>query len=222
MALRFYLREHQSDSNDPGYYAGILFNKNDGASLLRVDETVSATDEGDGYVFIVINRTWLHGKYIRWNWQGTNDQATARLFAACYIYDGEYDRTSSTDFPDRAALLTKGNGKLQTLSERTVGSPGFSAETVDVLVDTSGGSQTNCTLFFKMRDAWTANKISIDLDWVEINTSSGGSGNLYSEHFTDSVTMEVTGTYADYGYISTGTIDYGGETSTIYIGYLKF
>jgi hypothetical protein len=33
--------------------------------------------------------------------------------------------------------------------------------------------------------------------------------------------MESTGSYGDYGYISTGSIDYG-DGSTISIGYFKF
>jgi hypothetical protein len=72
-----------------------------------------------------------------------------------------------------------------------------------------------------MMDHWTANTVWQDIDWVEINTSSGGSGNLYSEDFTDSVVMEVTGTHGDYGYISTGSVS-AGEENTFYTDYLKF
>jgi hypothetical protein len=139
MSLQFALREHESDSCDPGYYPNITFTKTGGASKLRIDSSAANVDQGDGYAFIVIDRTWLNGKYIRWNWNGYSSSGSSRLYAAVYIYDGAYDRTSGTDFPSRTILLSKGNGKLQTLIEKTlIGS--FAAETQDILVNVSGGS----------------------------------------------------------------------------------
>jgi len=199
MSLRFSLREHDCYAN-ASYPPDIRFNKDGGASKIRIDSyTGGAGSVGYGYCFIVCDRAWLNGKYIRWNWNGYCSDAYTIAYAR--IYDGEYDRSSDTDFPSGAALLTKGNGLLQTLASKT---GEFAAETQDVLVDVSGGNQDKCTIFFCLYDTQGFFAMYLDIDWVEINTGSGGNGNIYSEQFTDSVTMERTGTLGDYGYISTG------------------
>jgi hypothetical protein len=168
-----------------------------------------------------VPRTWINGKYVRWTWNGYMSGTTNRIYAYALIYDGAYDRTSETDFPEGASLGTKGNGLLQTLYTEATSYGTWGPVTRDVLVDTSGGALDDCTIMLKIRDDWSGNTDYIDIDLVEINTSSGGSGNLYSEHFTDSVTMEVTGTHGDYGYISTGSVSVG-EENTFYTDYLKF
>jgi hypothetical protein len=94
------------------------------------------------------------------------------------IYDGEYDRSSGTDFPSGSDIPIKGAGLLQTLAVKT-GS--FASETQDVQVSVSGGSEDKCSLFFKLRDAWSTQNFWMNLDGVEFNTGSGGSGPLYDE-----------------------------------------
>ena len=41
----------------------------------------------------------------------------------------------------------------------------------------------------------------MDIDFVEINSESGGIGTVFLEHFIRDIHMEVTGTKGDYGYI---------------------
>jgi hypothetical protein len=120
------------------------------------------------------------------------------------IYDGEYVRSSDTDFPNGAGFPIKGAGLLQTLRSK---SGSFAYETVDTLINTSGGNQTMCTVFFFFQDGWSGQSGYLQMDWFEINSAAGGSGNLYLEPFDSAITMERTGTTGDYGYISTGDVE---------------
>lgn len=211
MPLRFSLREHKTYATyDPDF----TFTKPT-ATILR--QTTTNASLGNGWIFIVVPRTWLHGKYVRWNWEGYASFAAA-VFNV-YIYDGEYGRSSDTDFPSGSGIPTKGNGLLQTLRSKT---GTFAAETVDVQANVAGGSQDKCTIFFSLGDGWSAQNFWEQIDWFQINGGAGGANPLYDEQFTASITMERTGTTGDYGYISSGevparsvtTLDAGEITQT--------
>ena len=160
----------------------------------RVQLATSTAALGDTYAFLVVPRTWLHGKYLRFNWQGAG--VGTRLWAV-YVDDGIYLRSSNTDFPSGAGKLGKGAGRLQTPASKTTE---FSAQTVDVLMALSAGNQDFVTIFFFIHDGTDSVALTEDVDWLEVNTGSGGSGNLLTVHFTtSSVVMELTGTYGDYG-----------------------
>lgn len=194
MGIRFSLREHKLYA---AYNPDVSFIKQT-ATIVRAASTSAGM--GKSYIFVVCDRAWLNGKYIRFNWEGGSSYSDPEALHIAKIHDGEYVRSSDTDFPSGSEIPTKGNGLLQTLASH--GSI-FANETQDVLVNVSGGNQTKCTIFFETRDPWNGQSIWLQIDWLEVNTGSGGAGNLKSEHFTASVTMEVTGTYGDYGYIST-------------------
>jgi hypothetical protein len=154
---------------------------------------------GHGYAFFVVPRAWINGKYLRWRWDGGRfDTTDPRVHAQMLIYDGVYNRKSTSDFPSGSAIPTKGNGLLQKYDgPNTYGTWG--PTTVDLLVNVAGGCLDYVTIFFRMNDDWIANRIYLDLDFIEINTGPGGSGNIVTLHFTESVVMEVTETYLDYG-----------------------
>jgi len=193
-ALRFSLREHKSSS---GYNPVFVFSKPD-ASVVRMNNS-STFALGTGYFFIVVNRAWLNGKYLRFRWTATITTASVGV----YIYDGAYDRSSDVDFPSGAALLLKGNGLLQTLISA---SASFGWETRDLQTNLGAGSEQLCTVFFRARDHTSPGNVRIDLDWFEVNDSPGGADLLYSEQFISAITMEREGTYGDYGYISSGEL----------------
>ena len=153
---------------------------------------------GTGYFFIVVDRAWLNGKYLRFRWTGTITTASCDVL----IYDGAYDRSSDVDFPSGAPIATKGNGLLQTVISAAAS---FGWETRDLQTNLGAGSEEFCTVFFRARDHTSPGNVLLDLDWFEINSGAGGAGAFYDEQFTDAVTMERTGTFGDYGYISTGT-----------------
>lgn len=184
----FQLREHKS-------YAS--YNPVSSWSIqasTRVQLASSGAALGDTYGFFVVPRTWLHGKYLRFNWQGA---AVGTWLWAVYVDDGIYLRSSNIDFPSGAGKLGKGAGRLQTPASKTTT---FSAQTVDVLMALSAGTQDFVTIFFFIHDGTGSAPITEDVDWLEINTAAGGSGNLLTVHFTtSSVVMELTGTTGDYG-----------------------
>ena len=198
-SLRFSLREHKSYG---AYYPVVTFSKSD-ASSVRVHTANGVpfpASLGTGYIFIVANRAWLNNKYLRFRWKGSVPDV---LRADVYIYDGEYVRSSDTDFPSGSGIPAKGAGLLQTVVSRP---NNWSWETIDVQASVGGGSETKCTIFFKLQDGEASYAGYIDLDWFEVNDSPGGVDPLYSEQFTDEVVMERTGTYGDYGYIGTGEL----------------
>jgi len=203
MPLRFSLREHK-------YYAAYnpdyTFSKQT-ATILR--QTTPNPSLGFGWIFIAVPRAWLHGKYLRWNWQGGGSYVEA--VHTVLIYDGEYVRSNDADFPDGSDIPVKGAGLLQTLASRTTT---FGPLTDDVQANVAGGNQAKCTIMFRLSDGYLAQNFWQQIDWFQINTGAGGAGNLYSEEFTDSVHMERTGTTGDYGYISDGVVAAPPSVST--------
>jgi hypothetical protein len=204
--VRFSLREHSFYC--PSYSPDIRFLK-PSSGVLRIDSYQAGTSSmGYGAAFVVVPRDWLNGKYIRFNWSGYFSYSQPREgIARAWIYDGEYDRTNDADFPEGASIPTKGAGLLQTLRvKNTYGSWG--PETVDVLVDVAAGTEPKCTMFFLMGDGWYEQTVFLDIDWFQINQGPGGDGTLAVENFDAAVIMERTGTYGDYGYISSGDINH--------------
>jgi PKD repeat protein len=194
-SLEFSLREHKTYAS---YNPDFTWTR-EGTDYLRM--TSSNPSMGAGYMFIVVPRDWLNGKYVRFRWQGYASYG-ATVFHV-FIYDGSYDRSSDTDFPSGSNILIKGNGLLQTMIQKT-GS--FAIETQDIQAVVDTGTQEDCTIFFWLAEGWSGQNFWLQLDWFEINQESGGSGNLWDEQFTDAPVMEVTGTYGDYGYCSTGHV----------------
>lgn len=205
-SIRFSLKEHKRFA---AYTPEVEFTKPTG-TILRMESKGSST-AAEAYFFIMAPRVWLDGKYIRWNWEGFT-QGAANAFRS-YIYDGAYDRSSDTDFPEGEAIANKGNGLLQTLIIIT---GTFGPTTQDILVDVSGGTEEKVTIFIKLADGWTSQIPWLQIDWFEINSEAGGVGNLEDEQFTDDITMEVTGTDNDYGYISEGEIGVAYSYITFY------
>ncbi|MDD5221238.1 MAG: DUF2341 domain-containing protein [Candidatus Pacebacteria bacterium] len=205
----FSLKEHKSNAS---YYPNYSWQIASGK--LRMDSTASSL--GTGYMFTVVPRSWIDGKYIRWTWNGYYSSTLAKYFYLS-IYDGEYSRSSSTDFPSGSPLITKGKGLLQRYYENEYGVWG--PYTREILVNVSTGNQDFVTIFFHFADSWTAQTLYLSLDEMQINTSSGGVGNLLSIDFSKAVNMEVTGGYFDYGlyrgYISSEPVhgDWGPEES---------
>jgi hypothetical protein len=189
------LKEHRYTTT----ISGMIFNKPTNTKI-RVDSySVGFQPINEGYVFFVVPASWINGKYIRWNWNGYFSYTEARIVADAFIQDGEYNRKSDTDFPNQSSIPDKGNGRLQTLyQENTYGKWG--PYTRDVQVNISP-ALPYVTLFFKMFDAWTGETVYLEIDFVEVNTGSDGSGNIISLHFLnpETITMEIINTDNDYG-----------------------
>jgi len=188
------LKEHKNYS---AYNPDISFVKPTATEVRMDSYTAGATPMGEAFVFFIVPASWINGKYIRWKWDGYFSYTEARGVADSYILDGAYDRKSDTDFPSGAGMPLKGNGNLQVLyQENTYGTWGPFAR--DVLVSISPALDY-VTLFFHLTDGWNTQTVYDDIDLIEVNNESGGSKNIIRLHFTESVIMEVTGTYNDYG-----------------------
>ena len=196
MVFRVSLREHDGSASwDPQWE----FSK-PSSSICRATQPDSGY-LGTGLMFFVVSRAELDGKYLRVRWQG--DYSWGGWGTDVKIYDGSYDRSSDVDFPFNSAIPLKGNGVLQTALSHA---GDFGAVTEEFLVDVSGGSEDMVTVFFWSGDSWTAQTGWFQIEWIEVNSGPGGSGNLAIEDFDDSITMERTGSFGDYGYISTGDV----------------
>ncbi len=191
----FSLREHKSYAGlDPNY----SYTKGS-ASVLRMTSISPPAAYGDGYFFFVVDRKWLNGKYLRFRWQSPDLFNT--FYVRAIIRDGAYNRASDVDFPSGSAILSKGNGLLQTLVIRTAA---FGWQTIDVQAALDAGSEDNCTVMFMMHDNQSGYGSYLEVDWLEISSGAGGAGRSYLEPFNAAVVMERTGTFGDYGYISDG------------------
>ena len=178
-----------------------------------------ASQFGIGWAFVVVNRTWLNGKYLRWNWKA---QGYDTCPLSVYVYDGAYDYSSDSDFPDLSYWpVTKGAGRIQSLVTIRYGEE----KTREFYLNLTSGTEDYCTIFFRLYDGVDTVTPYIYLRWLEINTGSGGSGNLWRYDFNNSVVMERTGTVKDYGlmrkYVSPepSILEIGSkETEAPYIG----
>lgn len=189
------LREHKYYAS---YNPNVIFTKVSD----YVDATSSTAGLGQANMFIVANREWLDGKYLRWKWRHIH-------YSTAYtrIYDGEYSRDSEVDFPYGSEMISKGNGLLQILGSLT--DTGSSA-TTDTLIDVSGGSEDNVTIFVLHSDGWSSQTLETIIYWFEINEGAGGADNLLKWDVNTagtSLTMEQTGTYKDYGRVDGGDIE---------------
>jgi len=118
-----------------------------------------------------------------------------------------------TDFPDKAERILKGSGILVTISTK-INTWSWETLTSGVL-DLTKGVLDDCCLFVKLWDDWSAQTVWIDVDTLEILDASDNV--LLTEPFDDTVHMEVTGTYNDYGYISSDIIDKSADETYAFI-----
>ena len=105
------------------------------------------TSEGTGYAFVVFKRTWLDGK--SYNLTVYYNLGDGNVTAG--IYDGWYLRNSTTSFPDESPFVTKGNGKLQSITS-VEGIDQYSNFKLTGTIDVSGGSQEYVTFFIFVKD----------------------------------------------------------------------
>jgi len=190
------LREHQTSTV---YYPDIRFSK-PAASVIRIDSyTGGASSLGQGYVFIIMPKSYLNGKKVQvyWNvyysYPDTRDLVLGRVI----ILDTELNR--------KQTLAINLIENLFTYIEAThyPGPLGASAGWLGWRTDTSGVldlstfTKDYVTLMIRLRDWWTGQTVMLDVDWLKILDASGNV--LLTFDFTNSVVMEVTGTYEDYG-----------------------
>lgn len=202
------VREHNIYSN-PSYNPVWTFSKIDVGENLR--QYSNDASMGAGYIMLVVDRNFIDGKYLRFNWEGRNE--FSKTAQKVFLYDGGYDRSNNIHFPNGANKLLMGNGLIQTIASPLAGTTW--TRTDDVLIDASGGVLDNVTIFWQLNDAWNTIWVRMDVNWIEVNTGAGGIGNLFTEQLNGTLTMELTGTLGDYGRVDSDVLPYhsGGYTS---------
>lgn len=195
----FQLREHK---NYASYSPAWVYSITSSAYVRQYSTSVAM---GASYMFLVINTNYINGKYIRWRWrQYDSHSAPGVIVGYSWMFDGGYDRTSSTHFPSGSGLVTMGNGIIQTLGSSPRDTSWSDWEIEDWLIDVDGASLENVTFMMRVHDSWNSALTGLEVDWVEINSDSGGSDNIATFDFDEStnIVMEKTGTTGDYGYVN--------------------
>jgi len=187
------LREHQSSTD---YHPYILFSKPT-ASVIRIDSyTAGASSFGQGYVFIIMPKSYLHGKKVQIYWNGYFSYSSSRLIGFVYVLDTELNRKQTLSIDRIDNLFTN----IQLLTYATVdGQTGWMGWRLDTsgIIDLSTFTSDYVTLVMVGEDGWTGQTVMVDVDWLKILDASDNV--LLTFDFTQSVVMEQTGTYEDYG-----------------------
>jgi hypothetical protein len=183
------LREQQVN---PSYAPDLWFYGGTTAYLFSTTEGL-----GFGWAFFSVPKSWINGKYLRWCWEGYWDYTDYQYEWSVRIYDGAYKRTSSADFPVQDSPALKGAGLLQHY-DRTA-NRSFGPETAEFLVNVDSAQCDSVTVFLLLRDGWIAHWMVGMWDFVEINSGSGGSGNIARVDFTQSLGLIEYWGYGDYG-----------------------
>ncbi|MCD6240382.1 hypothetical protein J7K27_02505 [Candidatus Bathyarchaeota archaeon] len=199
---RWQLREFDHSSS---YNPDIRFSKPN-ATTLRIDSyTGGSSSIGRGYVFLNIERHFLNRKKLRIRWNVYYSYADSRDLAlgTLYVFDAQFVRTDMTSYfkPEqnrepmfdwtyvKAAHYPGPLGRSGWL--------GWRIDTSEVL-DLSAWTSDYVTILIRLRDSWAAQKVIVDVDYVQILDASDNVVREY--HFTKDVVMEVTGTLNDYGF----------------------
>ena len=186
------LREHKVV---PSYNPDITFSI-DQSTWLKMSSPLNGL--GFGWAFMVVPKSWINGKYLRWSWKGDWNYFEDSYEWCVRIYDGVYLRSNTADFPYNWPL-TKGAGLLYNC-DKTFNYT-WGPDLQDHYIDVSAAQNEYVTIFLLLRDAWIANWMNGCWDYIEINQSSGGNGNISRIHFDTAVVMEQTGTTSDYGLV---------------------
>jgi hypothetical protein len=187
------LREHQSDAN---YIPNILFSK-PSASVIRIDSyTAGAGSDGQGYVFITMPKSFLNGKKVQICWNGYFSSPDSRTIGQVLVLDAELNRKQTLSKNRIAQLFTN----ILLLSYNTVGGRtgwmGWRTDTSGI-IDLSAFTSNYITLVIVGEDGWTGQTVMVDVDWLKILDADNNA--LSPFDFTESVVMEFTGEYEDYG-----------------------
>jgi len=196
MNFKLQLRERKTYVT---YNPIFVFSKPSGSSLLM--NSFPNSSLGDGYIFAVLPKSAINGKKFKITWEGTASGANASFMVL--IYDGIYDRKSNTDFPtnDNPWLPTKGAGLLQTLFFRTAAF-GIVTETATININTA--TLEYVTLFVWMDDGYISRNFSLTIYYLGILEQDNEV--LFLADLAGTLTIELTGTYSDYGIIGSGDI----------------
>jgi len=201
-AAQVQLREFDFDSS---YNPDIRFSTPQ-AGILRLDSSSGGSGSiGRGYVFFTLPRSLLNGKKleIRWNVYYTYADSRDLALGTLYVFDGVFDRRDMTTYfkpnTNSEPIFNYAANILATHYPGPQGRSGWLGWRVDAsgVLDLSSWTSDYVTVMIRLSDAWSAQQVMVDIDYVRVLDASGNV--VWTLNFDGSVTMEVTGTYDDYG-----------------------
>jgi len=187
------LREHQTLS---GYYPNFLFSKPT-ASVIRIDSyTNGASSLGEGYVFIIMSKSFLHGKKIQVYWNGYLDLTLSRPIGKILVLDTQLNRKQSLPVNWLVNLFTN---ILLLEYDSVAGQSGWMGWRLDIsnIIDLSSFTSDYVTLVIIGNDGWTGSSTMLDVDYIKILDANDNV--IITYDFDKNIIMEVTNTYEDYG-----------------------
>jgi len=191
------LREHQSS---PDYYPDIRFAKPT-ATVIRIDSyTAGVSSLGEGYVFLVVPKSFLHGKKLQIYWNGYFSYKYSRVIGWVLVVDAKLDRAhylTTEKILDQFPYIMPLS--YATITGRT-GWMGWRLDTSDVL-DLSSFTSEYVTIVIALDDGWIGQTVMIDVDYLNILDANDNLVKSY--HFTETIIMETSGTYEDCGFLRT-------------------
>jgi hypothetical protein len=151
---------------------------------------------GEGIVFFVAKTSYLDGKKLAFKYK--QDYIPGTIHSRVRVYDGSYDRSSDDDFPDVDPFTLKGAGVVQDVHNRH---GQFDWDAQSILLDLSSSELEDVTAMVWV-DVDIIEKSRLWIEYIQIRDPDDES--VLVEFNTSSVTMEVSGTYKDYGYTGSG------------------
>lgn len=154
-----------------GYDIQYYFNRPVADVIRIMSDGLSPPKRGRACMFVTVPKADILGgsiliKFLTHN----NPDTAASVDYYVQVWDGYYLRSSLTDFPDDAAMATKGAGMLQEIAHET-GTTGYA--TLDVALDLSASTQDYVTIFCIVDDQDDDHKPYMDVDWLQLENSSG-------------------------------------------------
>ena len=212
------MREHYFAASYP---PDVAFTKS-AASVLQLNS--SQEGQSGAYAFLIVNRSYLQGKKLKAYWRVYETSGLDPNIFLVYIIDhwhlrsrtdssSEWKEGTNTDYPIvnynyvNPISLYESDNTWQTDTSSTL--------------DLSSFTSTYVTLAVFLADHWSGEKESGEIDYLQILDASNNV--LYTFDFNQSVNMEVTGTYHDYGlyrnYVNPEPAhgNWGSEASTNWI-----
>jgi len=207
MADKFtlYLRERDRYSS---FNPVVTFSKS-GSEELQIQSTSGSL--GDGVAFAVFDRSYLDGKKIRIEWDGSSGFSEAYR---CCVSDGEFRRDIDADWAegsDGNFHHTKGNGELAIIDQ--VSGSSFDHDVTSATLDLSGGTEDKATLFVFLNDGHSAGSCTIHLQALQV-LDAVTEAVLKEAELSGDVVMEKTGSYGDYGYVSSSATTTTASSTT--------
>jgi hypothetical protein len=188
----FQLREHDMYAS---YNPDFTFGKS-ASSVLQINSTGGSV--GDGYAFIIANKTFLNGKNISISARVYETSGLDHNILQVYVVDHAHLRTRTTgEFTDNDNTEHPIADYTNVITNSIYASDNNWYTNTSTTLNLNSFTSDYITILITLHDGWTGEALRGEIDWLKILDSAGNT--LYNYDFGNSVVMEQTGTLRDYG-----------------------